>query len=152
MKKLFFIMPMVFLLCIAFSCQKAEEVAEEPAVDIDAEEAAVRAALMSMSNALSELDLEGLISCWADDVIGVSGLRDKEASSERFKEIFSEGNIWNVKSVDKVVVSASGDLAYTIHSSESERIVEGETRVLTSTNINVWKKQADGSWKIVAFK
>ena len=152
MKKLLLILPLAFLLCFTFGCQQAEEVAEEPAVDIAAEEAAVREALISMSNTLSELDLEGLISYWADDVIGVSGLRDKEASSERFKEIFSGGNIWNAKSVDKVVVSASGDLAYTIHSSESERIVEGETRVLTSANINVWKKQADGSWKIVAFK
>ena len=152
MRKLLMILPLVLVLCLAFACQKTEEVAEESVVDIVAEEAAVREALMTMSKDFSELDLEGLISSWADDVIGVVGLRNKEASSERFKKIFSEGNIWTLKSVDKVVVSASGDLAYTIHSSESERIVEGETRVLTSANLNVWKKQADGSWKIVAFR
>ena len=37
MKKLLMILPLVFLLCFTFSCQKqAEEVAEEPAVDIEA--------------------------------------------------------------------------------------------------------------------
>jgi hypothetical protein len=34
MKKLLLIVPLVSLLCFTFSCQKAEEVAEEPAVDI----------------------------------------------------------------------------------------------------------------------
>jgi len=33
MKKLFIILPLVILFCFAFSCQQAEEVAEEPAVD-----------------------------------------------------------------------------------------------------------------------
>jgi hypothetical protein len=35
MKKLIMILPLIFLHCFAFSCQKAEEVAEEPAVDIE---------------------------------------------------------------------------------------------------------------------
>ena len=41
MKKLLLILPLVFLLCITFSCQKAEEVAEEPVVDVEAEREAV---------------------------------------------------------------------------------------------------------------
>ena len=40
MKKLFMVLPLVFLLCFTFSCQKAEEVAEEPVVDVEAEKAA----------------------------------------------------------------------------------------------------------------
>jgi len=45
MKKLFMVIPLVFLLCFAFACQKPEEVAEEPepVVNIDAEKAAVKA-------------------------------------------------------------------------------------------------------------
>ena len=41
MKKLFMVIPLVLLLCFTFSCQKAEEVAEEAAVDIEAEKQAV---------------------------------------------------------------------------------------------------------------
>ncbi len=35
MKKLFMVLPLVFLLCFTFSCQKAEEVAEEAPVAED---------------------------------------------------------------------------------------------------------------------
>ncbi len=39
MKKLLMVFPLVFLLCLTFSCQQAEEVAEEPAVDATKKEA-----------------------------------------------------------------------------------------------------------------
>ena len=43
MKKLLMIIPLVFLLCLTFSCQKqAEEVAEEPVVDVEAEKANIQ--------------------------------------------------------------------------------------------------------------
>ncbi len=38
MKKLLMIIPLVFLLCITFGCKQGEEVAEEPAVDVEAED------------------------------------------------------------------------------------------------------------------
>jgi len=41
MKKLFMILPLVFLLCFTFGCQKAEEVAVEPVVDVDAAKEAI---------------------------------------------------------------------------------------------------------------
>jgi len=42
MKKLFMILPLVLVLCFTFSCQKAEEVAEEPAVDVEADVEAIK--------------------------------------------------------------------------------------------------------------
>ena len=41
MRKLFMVLPLVFLLCFALSCQQAEEVAEESVVDVEAEKQAV---------------------------------------------------------------------------------------------------------------
>ena len=38
MKKLLMILPLVFLLCFTFNCKQAEEVAEEPVVDVEAED------------------------------------------------------------------------------------------------------------------
>jgi proline iminopeptidase len=37
MKKLFMVLPLVLLLCFTFGCQKGEEVAEEPVVDVEAD-------------------------------------------------------------------------------------------------------------------
>ena len=36
MKKLLTVIPLVILFCFTFGCQKGEEVAEEPVVDIEA--------------------------------------------------------------------------------------------------------------------
>ena len=43
MKKLYMVLPLVFLLCFTFGCQQGEEVAEEPVVDLDAEKEGVLA-------------------------------------------------------------------------------------------------------------
>jgi ketosteroid isomerase-like protein len=61
MKKLLMILPLVFLLCFTFSCQKqGEEVAEEavPVVDIEAEKAAVRTLIDDFVIAWETEDLE----------------------------------------------------------------------------------------------
>jgi len=42
MKKLLMVFPLVFLFCFTFSCQQGEEVAEKPAVDIEAEKANIQ--------------------------------------------------------------------------------------------------------------
>jgi proline iminopeptidase len=57
MKKLFMILPLVFLLCFAFGCQKAEEVAEEPAVDVETKEEGVKP--LNVEGALFTYSIEG---------------------------------------------------------------------------------------------
>jgi len=64
---------------------------------------------------------------------------------------FSQGRYWDNSSVDKVEVSASGDFAYVIASWENFRDEEGETSTGKGSNLFVLKKQADGTWKVVAF-
>ena len=65
MKKLFMILPLVFLLCLTFNCQKqGEEVAEEPAVDVEAEKEAVAESLQNLVDAAVSGDMEKLKSLW----------------------------------------------------------------------------------------
>ena len=52
MKKLLIILPLVFLLCFTLVCQKAEEVAEEPAVDVEAEKQILEEELRAMEIAV----------------------------------------------------------------------------------------------------
>ena len=69
MKQLIMILSLVLVLGFAFACQQAEQVAEEPAVDIAAEEAAIREAFTAMSAAGPAKDVDILLSYCADDVI-----------------------------------------------------------------------------------
>ena len=152
MKKLLVILALVFLLCFTFSCQKAEEVTEEPAVDIAAEEAAVREAYLAMSKAGPAKDVDLFLSYCADDIIRAAGiLQDKEAMREFYTEWFAEDNYWANDSIEKIILAASGDLALVIYSYERFWVDEGETKSTKGTDDMTWKKQADGTWKILAF-
>ena len=62
MKKLSMILSLVLLLCVTFGCQKAEEVAEEPVVDVETEKEAVAEFFQSYVDTAVEGDIEKLNS------------------------------------------------------------------------------------------
>lgn len=152
MKKLLTIIPLAILLCFSFSCQQAEEMAEEPAVDLEVEREAVREADTGWSTAFREKDVDAIPTFLADDCVitGADIFRDKEWYREFWTEQFSQEGAETSWVTDKVILADPGDLAYTLSTAEHIRIVEGETRTSKQTFLAVWKKQADGSWKVVA--
>jgi len=116
-KKLLMVLPLVFLLCFAFSCQKAEEAAEEPAVDIALEKEAVSKVAEMMVAAEVRQDADAAVSFCTDDVIvqppdmpqiiGTQALHDLY-TGYMFKlgyESFLSGST-------ETVVSPSGDMAF----------------------------------------
>ncbi|MFC2141940.1 YybH family protein [Acidobacteriota bacterium] len=145
MKKLFMILHLVLVLCFAYG-----DVAQ---VDIAAETEAVRDAHSGFCNASDEKKVDAMMPFFAEDVVVIfsSEPQNKTWLREYFTDQFSRGNSWKASRTPKVEVSASGDLAYLIGRVEYSRMVEDETRTNTFTSLLVWKKQADGSWKIVAF-
>jgi proline iminopeptidase len=60
MKNLLMILPLVFVLCFTFSCQKAEEMAEEPATDVETKEEGVR-----------PLNVEGALFTYSEEGTGI---------------------------------------------------------------------------------
>jgi ketosteroid isomerase-like protein len=76
MKKLLIILPLVLLLCFTFSCQKAEEMAEEPVVDVEAEKKIVEKELRAMEiahkAAIDSKDIEGVLQFYSSDLITIS--------------------------------------------------------------------------------
>jgi uncharacterized protein (TIGR02246 family) len=58
MKKFLIIIPLVILISFTFSCQKGEEVAEEPAVDIEAEKQAVAECFQALVDTAVEGDID----------------------------------------------------------------------------------------------
>ena len=90
-----------------------------------------------------------MASTWADNLISFIG--DKEATRAYFAKRLEQG-ISTEYTLEKIEISSSADLGYTAFSFEGFREEEGET-VSTGKgfNVTVWKKQADGTWKQVAF-
>ncbi len=152
MKKLLTIIPLAILLCFSVSCQQAEEVAEEPAVDLEAEREAVRVADIGWSNAFREKNVDAIPTFLADDCVitGANMFRDKAWYREYWTDQFSQEGAETSWITDEVTLADSGDLAYTLSTAEHVRIVEGESRKSKQTFFAVWKKQADGSWKVIA--
>jgi hypothetical protein len=69
MKKLLCVIPLALLLCLSFGCQKGEEVAEEPVVDVEAKTEALRT-LREADKLWSQSapDLDAFMSFVVDDV------------------------------------------------------------------------------------
>jgi uncharacterized protein (TIGR02246 family) len=148
MSKYLSVIPLVLLACFAFGCQKqAEEVVKVPAVDIAAEQKAIQEVFMTQSKAGSTKDVELFVSCMAEDVV-LAGTGGKDKIRDWYSKWFSKGNYWNNGTIDKIEVSASGDMAYTVGSWDLFND-EGSRRKISG--VAVWKKQADGTWKEVAF-
>ena len=152
MKKLFMILSLVLLLCFAFACEKEDD--DVSVVDIAAERAAVNQAIEALNNAYSSKDVDALLALMADDVLLTRGgefFMDKTKLREFVSNAHSQGNFWSLSLPEKFEVSASGDLAYAVQRYEYTRVVDGESRISKNSFTTVWKKQVDGSWKIVAW-
>ena len=147
MNKYLSVIPLVFLLCLVFGCQQATK---EPAVDIAAETEALKEAFFVAADANQTRDAERMASTFADDVITYRG--DKEAATKWFSDRFSQGFISLNHSILKIELSASGDMGYIAFKFDYAKEAEGKVETTgPGYNVMVWKKQADGKWKQVAF-
>ncbi len=155
MKKLFMVLPLVFLLCFTFSCQKGEEVAEEPAVDIEADIAAINGLIDEFETSFNVGDMEKLVSqFYAEEAVSFPFdqpmLRGKAEILSWFKKQGEPGTF----QLDYVVenVHVDGDLAY-MYGTSSGTVTpkaNGEPLGVKAKWMAVCKRQVDGSWKVVA--
>ena len=151
MKKLLIAIPLAFLLCLAFGCQKAEEVAEEPEVDIEAVKAELRARSKAAVAAEEAFDWENAVTFFAPDVIvqPANGpqIQGREAQLELYrtfpKMIEFEGT------TTALIPAASGDMAYEY--GVNRFIFETPDGPLEDYGkyLAVWTK-IDGEWFIAA--
>ena len=115
MKKLFMILPLVFLLCFAFSCQKGGEVAEEPVVDVEAEKQIVEKLVIDSMEAVVRKDIDAVMSIYADNAIfqppNEPQYQGKEIYQKHLEELLLNIVSLNVSS-SEIKVAQSGDIAY----------------------------------------
>lgn len=122
-----------------------------------ADPAAARAALLDADRAFNDATrarrAAGWVDFFADDgaMIRPAGtIAGKAAIREAMTQTFADTSFtltWEPLAAD---VGAAGDLGYTIGRSEARfRDAHGAPVSRTGRYLTVWKRQADGSWKVV---
>ncbi len=125
--------------------------AEGPQVDVEAERNAVLAADRAWSE--TALDVDGFVSYFTPDGVSLAGgapaAEGLEAIRSDTSELFGAPGFALSWSASKADVSACGDLAYTIGSYQiTSNDPAGDPVTRPGKYLTVWKKQADGQWKV----
>ena len=149
MKRHFCVIPVVCLLCLGFGCQKGEELAEQPAADVEADRVAIKNLVNEVEKAFNEGDLDAYMATFADDAIvippGESALIGKEAIRDwyNFDELSFDSKIFS----DEVEIC--GDWAFHRGRWQGSWVQQttGEITRYESRSINIYRRQPDGSWK-----
>ena len=151
MKKLFTILPLVFLLCLTFSCQKSEKADEKPAIDTEADVAAIKALLANNSTVINSGDLDGWLAQFTDDAVfmnpNAETLTGVEASRMYATPVFEQFDHEIVITVDEVKVSSDWAFARWSFTWKFTPKAGGDTVQEKGKEIWIFKRQADNSWK-----
>jgi len=153
MKKLLMIIPLVFLLCFTFGCQQGEEVAEEPAVDVEADKEAIKKITDDFNAAINAGNIDKLVSLYTDDAVRIPpnkpALVGKEAIRSLFQEQLDQFTVQNEGVI--VDLKVSGDLAFVRGSWTSINTPKtgGEPLKYNGSFVSVIQKQPEGSWKVI---
>jgi uncharacterized protein (TIGR02246 family) len=140
--------------CVALALVAAGCGQQAPPDTRAADESAIRDLDVKWSSVAAAKDLEGTVSYYADD----ASLLPPNASIETGKTAIHAAWAELLGSVDsitwqpnKIEVSRSSDMAYLIGAYQlKSKDANGRTVDDHGKYVEVWKKQADGNWKVVA--
>ena len=141
------VLVLVGLVCVVFGCSGGNK------VDIEAEKAALRQAETDWAATLAAKDLDGFLSYFAPDAVvlgphlpaftGTDAIREWATTSFSFPGF---AVTWTTTAVE---VAASGDMGYTLGNFTFHVEMDGTPLDDHGKYVTNWKKQADGSWKVV---
>jgi uncharacterized protein (TIGR02246 family) len=125
-----------------------------PQVDSEAERSALREAAVAYHEAASALNAEAVAALYAEDAVMMPPNADQVeglANIRSFADEFVAAPGLEMRCGPPTVeVSLSGDLGWTIATCEMTfEGPDGEPVVERMRDLHLWKKQADGSWKVV---
>jgi len=138
------------LLSLFAACQK-DTAADTRAAD----EATLRNLDAEWSKAAGAKDLEKTASYYTDDALilppNLPTINGKQGARAMWQGMFSVPGFGGGWKATKVEVARSGDLGWVTGTYElSETDASGRPMVDKGKYLEVWRKQADGSWKCVA--
>jgi uncharacterized protein (TIGR02246 family) len=144
-----FLIPVVALTLALTGCQQPVPQAQDTRA---ADETAIRTAEADMAKAVAALDPAKAASFYTDDVVGMGVdapvVQGKE-NMQKYFEIMMKDKPELSWTPMKVEVARSGDVAYSWGTGKVS--VKGKKGKVAETAVkyaSVWKKQADGGWKI----
>ena len=124
--------------------------------DVAAETQAIETMEQAQIAAINAHDLAGATTPYADDAVFITerGIvsRGKDAIGTAFKGFVADPTLKIEYSPSAKSFSKAGDLAYST-AEFTESFTDPATKKLVTikgTNLSVWRKQADGSWRLVA--
>ena len=141
------------LACAA--CQ--QKAAEAPAkADTAAETTKIESVESGQIAAINQKNVDGATSLYADDAVFIGddgkAVQGKDAIAGGFKQFLADPGMKIDYKPGTKTFSSSGDMAYST-ASYTETFTDAKTKkpvTMTGTNLSVWRKQDDGSWKLVA--
>lgn len=122
--------------------------------DLAKAEAEVRAADAQWREAAAAHDLERTVSYWSDDaqllVPGAPPIVGRDAIRKFVSDAFAAPDFSITWVIDKVTIAKGGDLAYGTGTNQiSLTTPDGKHVVEQNKAVEVWRREADGSWKCV---
>jgi uncharacterized protein (TIGR02246 family) len=153
MKKLVMVLPLVFLICFTFSCQQAEEVAEEPGVKALSDEdiAAIKAWGPALDKAALAGDWNAVVALFTEDGMWMgSNSPIVQGHSAMMEMIESLGMKITEHKVDFIEVDGYGDIAYARGTYLENYSIEGVEEPIKEEGkaLAILRKQPDGSWLV----
>ena len=126
-----------------------------PQVDVEAERAAIRDVTAQRVQAWNDKDVERVLSFNTEDSSwfppNAAIASGQEAMRALFPQLVESPGFALSAETTTVEVSRAGDLAYSPGIYEiTVNDPEGNPVTTVGKWVSVWKKQADGSWKVVA--
>jgi len=155
MKKLFMILPLVLVFCFVLGCQQGEEVAEEPALDVDAEKANIQTVFDQYAEAWKALNIDlfsEIFSHDADMVIFDTQTRydGGEAWLERLQNSLALIEDVNVTFREySIKIHPSGTIAWLSAFQDATWTLEGQPNEVTGMRITWILEKIEGKWVIV---
>jgi len=146
MKRLLFPLAMLLLAePAAHSAQAPRSVAEEAIWKVDA----------AWSEACASNNVDRMLAFYDANAAFV-GTNPPTVGLERLRafwtNLFARPGYRLTWKAERVEVAASGDLAYSYGPWEQTELRDGSPRVNRGIYVAVWKKQSDGSWKVLVDK
>jgi uncharacterized protein (TIGR02246 family) len=117
------------------------------------EQAAIQAAVEEWSAAAEAKDAETFASFYGEDAVlmmeGAPDIRGRAALGEGITGMMQDPNFALSFAADDIVVARSGDLAYETGTyTMTTSGPEGDPVTQKGHYVDVWKKNADGEWKV----
>ncbi len=162
MKKLLLVIPLVILLCFAFGCQQGEEVVEEEkavqeepkeVMALAQERQAIAEANIKFGEVFSSGDAAALASLYTEDAWLISQTGDMFKGRERVEAFWAGAFQMGMKEVvlTTVDVMRMDDMVGEFGKADLTIKPEGQDEIKdVGKYLVIWKKAADGTWKLYA--